>query len=126
MQKGTSKTVVFSLAILTLFCLVLSIQGKAQASVDISKKIETSKKQEGVALIHTEKGKFKLYASYGKNKLTSLYAIDGTGEKIGATYKENPAAKGVTCVVCVIVLGKSTCYLISCDQVPSPKDKAIK
>ena len=69
------------------------------------------------------KGKFKLYASYGKNKLADLYAINNNGKRIDVMYKKRQGTNAVLCVVCVFVNGESTCFKISCDDVPAPKAK---
>ena len=116
------------LAVFSVLFFMLGNKARSQAPpVDISAKIESSKKQKGEALIHTEEGKYKLYASYSKKKLTHLYAIDITGKKIDATYtKEKNMADGERCFACIDFLGLTICHAIDCGQVPPPKTKSMQ
>lgn len=78
----------------------------------------------GNILMHQETGKFKLYATYKKGKVTNWYAIDTKGNKIPATYSAKGAA---VCMVCATLPnGFTNCYQISCDDLPKPKKDAVK
>lgn len=112
--------------ILMAFVICLAFfNAKAQTpATNINAKVETSRKANGDVLIHTEEGKFKVYASFKKSKATGYYAVDMTGNRISPTYE----AKGVTprCFFCIHVNGDSVCYEVECTNIPPLKKAAIK
>lgn len=113
------------LTVLTFTLLFLAVNVHAQEdTLSASKQLTIVKKQSGQSLVHTEPGKFKLYAKFAKNMVTGYYAIDNGGKRTEATYKRNQNTGGstVACVVCIVVRGIPTCFQISCDDVPTPKD----
>src|SRR5580765_7669460 len=71
-------------------------------TVNISQNVEKNKIPNGSALIYTEPGNFKLYATYANSKVTEYYAIDGNGKRIPATYT---AESRVKCIVCILGVG---------------------
>ncbi len=112
--------------------LFYSFTGFAQETkADITKKIETSKKKNATVLIQEEKGKFKLYAVYGKeSQLTELYAIDNNGKKVEPQYMkgkkkldlvlgEGKFEDTVKCSACVTINGHTACYPIDCSKLPN-------
>ena len=103
--------------------VVTSVTANAQSDTpNISAKIKAAKKQTGDALLHSEKGSYKLYANWQKGKLAGIYSIDEKGERSNATFKRRQQDSGaVICVTCVFINGISTCFIISCDDVPAPK-----
>lgn len=62
----------------------------------------------GNVLVHTQAGKYKLYASYKNNAVTGYYAIDATGTKVNATVSRR---------------GKGGCYY--CIRLPEPNNKTL-
>lgn len=86
--------------------------------------LKRAKTPNGDILMKQESGKFKLYASYSKGKVTDWYAIDTKGNKIPATYTAKGAAG---CWVCAVLpTPPPHCYQISCDDLPKPKTDAVK
>lgn len=73
----------------------------------------------GNVLMKQESGKYKLFATFKRGKVTNWHATDTKGNKIPVTYT---AKAGNYCQVCVILAdGHANCYQISCDDMPAPK-----
>ena len=90
---------------------------------DLSGSFKRTKIVTGNVLMKQEPGKFKLYATYRKRKVTSWYAVDTKGNKIPATY----TAKGAVCYACIATMGGlQHCYDVDCDDLPKPKTDAIR
>lgn len=119
-EKITTRSIILSILLCSFF--FSAVEAKAQpASSDISKKIAAKAIEKGDVLVHTEKGKYKLFASYDKKKLTGMYATSTDGKNLEVTYKRSQQGSSVICIVCVLVNAIPTCHRISCDEVPGPK-----
>lgn len=116
-------------AVLCTTLLILSIASSQLSygqTSDISDKIRDNAKTSGSALLLTEKGEFKLYASYKNSKLTDVYAVTNDGKRIDGNFNREETSKNndtVTCYVCLVVNGRSKCYKVFCDLVPPPMPK---
>ncbi len=84
------------------------IPEKASANsqrIDITAKLDSLKVKNGIVLVHEEKGKYKIFASFKNNKLIEWYAIDNKGKK---TVSSPVALSPTTCEDCVIMPGGVT------------------
>ncbi len=102
------------------FAIVFSTQkGMAQTdTLNIAAKIETAKKKTGTALVHTEKGKFKLYAVFKNNVATEWYATDMKGNRLKAAASN----QSQNCKICVIMPdGVQICF--NCTTGPTHPNK---
>lgn len=96
-------------------------------AIDITSIVAEKKKENGSALIIESSGKCSLYAKYKNSKLTEFYAKDASGKKLEVVLHNTSGTKDRPkqfCQVCTM-LGDYVidCYLISCDNLPKPKDK---
>lgn len=116
------KQIILTAVVAFLFCVGANAQSP---KTNLNSKVEAGRKANGPVLIHTEEGKYKVYASFKKNKVSEYYAIDMDGNKIDATY---PVANSSRCYFCISNGGASDriCYEVECDFIPSPKQVAIK
>ena len=103
-----------------LFCVGINAQS---SKTNLNSKVEAGRKANGSVLIHTEEGKYKVYASFKKNKVSEYYAIDMDGNKIKPTYASKA---GLKCSFCIIRGDHVVCYEVECTNIPSPKQIAIK
>ena len=110
------KKIILATFISCLACFGANAQSPA---TNINAKVEAVRKANGTVLVHTEEGKFKVYASFKKSKVTEYYAMDMNGNRINPSY---PASKeGVTCYVCIESPGGTFCYNIDCKDIPPLK-----
>lgn len=78
----------------------------------------------GDVKIHSEPGKYELYATYKNKQPTDYYAIDNKGTKIPAssvTKTVDYAAKIVKCFKCVGTIDDKGTKTTDCWDVPCPK-----
>lgn len=110
--------------LITLIGCFICFETKAQSPLtNITVKIQAARKANGVALVHNEDGKFKIYAVFKNEKVTDYYAVDMNGKRINPTYASSTG--GVSCTVCIKSPAGTICYEIDCDDVPiRKKDKA--
>jgi len=92
------------------------------SQTDLRGKISSAKIADGNVKIHTEPGKYDLYATYKNNKVADYYAIDAKGNKIPATY--TPMV--TSCVFCIEKGKKKVCYEVECKNIPGPKNAGYK
>ena len=90
---------------------------------NLSQKLNRTKITTGNVKLHTEPGKYDLYATFKNKQVTGYYAIDKRGNKIPATYAE----KGTKCIACITIEnGLNYCYDIDCDDLPKRKPDAVR
>ena len=96
----------------------------ASTALNLNSQVNRARKANGTALIHTEQGRFRLYATFANNKVSGYYAIDQNGKKINPVYPTG-GAQALFCQVCINSGGTNqTCYEVDCSKIPPPIKKA--
>jgi hypothetical protein len=108
--------------IFLLFAIVFFRTGvKAQSdTIYLPVKSESRVKKNGTSLLHTVKGKFKLYATSVNGKITKYYAVDENGKRIETTAVLNRSKIGDpvgSCFKCIQMPDGTYCKVIVCPNV---------
>jgi len=94
---------------------------KAQAdTIYLPTKAENRIKKNGTSLLHTVKGKFKLYATSVNGKITEYYAVDENGKRVETTSVLKKSAIGDpvgACFKCIQMPDGTYCRTIACPSV---------
>lgn len=112
------KQIILTILVGLFFCVSVNAQSP---NTNLNSKVEAGRKANGTVLIHTEKGKYKVYASFKKSKVDSYYAIDAAGKRVEVTYNAE-----LTCTFCISKDGALICYEVACTNIPAPKLTATK
>ena len=116
---------ILSITVCLFFIMVANAQLRWGQGTNITKAVESCRKANGTALLHTE-GATKLYVTFKNSKVSEYYAIDGNGKRIPATYSSSKEA-ATKCYVCIsIENGTNVCYEVDCANIPSGKTKAFQ
>ncbi len=93
---------------------------KASTALNLDSQVDRARKPNGTALIHTENGRFRLYATFSNNKISGYYAVDQNGRRLNPVYPTG-GTKGLFCQVCI---NTTTCYEVDCTKIPPPIKQA--
>jgi hypothetical protein len=109
--------------IIFIFIAIIFLHAGVKAQSDtiyLPIKAESRIKKNGTSLLHTVKGKFKLYATSVNGKITEYYAVDGNGKRIESTsvLKKSKIGDPVgTCSKCIQMPDGTYCKTIACPSV---------
>jgi hypothetical protein len=99
---------------------------KAQSdTIYLPIKAESRIKKNGTSLLHTVKGKFKLYVTSVNGKVTEYYGVDENGKRIETTAVLNgskiggPVSVPGSCFKCIQMPDGTYCKIITCPSIAS-------
>lgn len=113
------KKVTFLLITVIFFHAVVKAQSD---TIYLPIKAESRIKKNGTSLLHTVKGKFKLYANSVNDKVTEYYAVDENGKRIETISVVNRSKIGDpvgTCFKCIQMPDGLYCKTIACPSIVS-------
>lgn len=109
--------------VIFLLLTVIFFHAGAKAQSDtiyLPIKVESRIKKNGTSLLHTVKGKFKLYATSVNGKVTEYYGIDENDKRIETTSVLNRSKIGDpvgSCFKCIQMPDGTYCKTIACPSI---------
>ena len=97
----------------------LGVRDTTTKRLYVAKTVAASRVRNGSVLLHSQTGKYRLYAALKNGRVVDYTATNFRGQKLKTTVSGTVAK--THCMVCVIGDdGKQVCWLIDCKDLPRP------